>query len=82
MLMALIDSYGIGNSVTITGYVSEEMVREYIAESRAMVLPSFAEGLPMVIMEAFAALKCRLFLTERILMRKTSLAYKSSFATS
>ena len=51
---AMIDSYGIGESVTISGYVSEEMVRKYIAESRAMVLPSFAEGLPMVIMEAFA----------------------------
>jgi glycosyltransferase involved in cell wall biosynthesis len=29
-------------------------VREEIRAARAMVLPSFAEGLPMVIMEAFA----------------------------
>lgn len=40
--------------VTITGYVSEAAVRTHISASRAMVLPSFAEGLPMVIMEAFA----------------------------
>lgn len=42
------------NCVRITGYVSEAEVRKYIAESRALILPSFAEGLPMVIMEAFA----------------------------
>lgn len=40
--------------VQITGYVSEAKVREHIAASRALALPSFAEGLPMVIMEAFA----------------------------
>jgi glycosyltransferase involved in cell wall biosynthesis len=40
--------------VTITGFVSEAQVRHYITSSRALVLPSFAEGLPMVIMEAFA----------------------------
>lgn len=45
---------GLEKNVTITGYVSEEEVRQYIASSRALVLPSFAEGLPMVIMEAFA----------------------------
>lgn len=44
----------LADHVTITGYVSEAEVRKHIAESRAMVLPSFAEGLPMVIMEAFA----------------------------
>ncbi|MHB8790235.1 MAG: glycosyltransferase [Desulfobulbaceae bacterium] len=45
---------GIENRVIITGYVSEAEVRRHIASSRALVLPSFAEGLPMVIMEAFA----------------------------
>lgn len=45
---------GLEEHVTITGYVSEAGVRRYIADSRAVVLPSFAEGLPMVIMEAFA----------------------------
>lgn len=45
---------GIQEHVIITGYVSEADVRKHIASSRALVLPSFAEGLPMVIMESFA----------------------------
>ncbi|MCB9591992.1 MAG: glycosyltransferase family 4 protein [Sandaracinaceae bacterium] len=38
--------------VTITGWASGAEVREHILASRAMILPSFAEGLPVVIMEA------------------------------
>jgi glycosyltransferase involved in cell wall biosynthesis len=49
-----IKSAGLENHVTITGYVSESEVRRQLIASRVMVLPSFAEGLPMVIMEAFA----------------------------
>jgi len=45
---------GLGDRVTITGYVSAADVRRHLAASRAMVLPSFAEGLPVVIMEALA----------------------------
>lgn len=45
---------GLDNQVCITGYISEADVRRHIAESRVLVIPSFAEGLPMVIMEAFA----------------------------
>jgi glycosyltransferase involved in cell wall biosynthesis len=40
--------------VGITGWASSSDVAGYIADSRALVLPSFAEGLPVVIMEAFA----------------------------
>ena len=40
--------------VVITGWMSNQQVREQILASRAMVLPSFAEGLPVVIMEALA----------------------------
>ena len=40
--------------VTITGWISEAEVRRQILAARAMVLPSFAEGLPMTIMEAYA----------------------------
>jgi colanic acid/amylovoran biosynthesis glycosyltransferase len=40
--------------VRITGWISSEQVREEILAARAMVLPSFAEGLPVVIMEALA----------------------------
>lgn len=45
---------GIADRLRITGWISGAQVRKEILESRALVLPSFAEGLPMVIMEAFA----------------------------
>jgi len=45
---------GLQDYVVITGYLSAEGVRAAVAASRAMVLPSFAEGLPVVIMEALA----------------------------
>jgi colanic acid/amylovoran biosynthesis glycosyltransferase len=40
--------------VEITGWLDGAGVRRAILNSRAMVLPSFAEGLPVVLMEAFA----------------------------
>lgn len=40
--------------VRITGWISSAQVREEILAARALVLPSFAEGLPVVIMEAMA----------------------------
>jgi len=51
---ALIDSSGLRSQVRITGWISSAQVREELLASRAMVLPSFAEGLPVVIMEAMA----------------------------
>jgi glycosyltransferase involved in cell wall biosynthesis len=41
-------------NVHITGWVSSATVRQLILDSRALVLPSFAEGLPVVLMEAMA----------------------------
>ncbi len=38
----------------ITGWISNDQVRNEILAARALVLPSFAEGLPVVIMEAMA----------------------------
>jgi colanic acid/amylovoran biosynthesis glycosyltransferase len=49
-----IDRLGLRDQVTITGWISEAEVRRHVAESRCMVMPSFAEGLPVVIMEALA----------------------------
>ena len=45
---------GVDDRVTITGWAAGEEVRRHLAEARALVLPSFAEGLPVVIMEALA----------------------------
>lgn len=45
---------GLSSRVRLTGWLSSEQVREEIEESRALVVPSFAEGLPVVIMEALA----------------------------
>lgn len=50
----LIAQHGLQAQVRITGWISSEQVREEILAARALVLPSFAEGLPVVIMEAMA----------------------------
>jgi glycosyltransferase involved in cell wall biosynthesis len=40
--------------VTLAGVRTSAEIRNYLARSRAFVLPSFAEGLPVVLMEALA----------------------------
>jgi colanic acid/amylovoran biosynthesis glycosyltransferase len=50
----LITKYNLGHQIRITGWISSDQVREEIIAARALVLPSFAEGLPVVIMEAMA----------------------------
>jgi glycosyltransferase involved in cell wall biosynthesis len=42
------------SEITITGWISGDRVKAEIAASRAMVLPSFSENMPVVIMEALA----------------------------
>lgn len=51
---ALINHFGLAAKVRITGWISSSDVRNEILAARALVLPSFAEGLPVVIMEAMA----------------------------
>jgi colanic acid/amylovoran biosynthesis glycosyltransferase len=53
-LEKLIEKYRLGAHVRITGWISNRQVREEIVRARALVLPSFSEGLPVVIMEAMA----------------------------
>jgi len=45
---------GLNGRVRITGWISSARVRDEIQDARALVLPSFAEGLPIVVMEAMA----------------------------
>lgn len=46
---------GLGEMVRFAGWLDQEGVRREIDAAHALVMPSFAEGLPMVIMEAMAA---------------------------
>ena len=50
----LITQYNLQEHITITGWADSDRVRQHLLESRAMLLASFAEGLPVVIMEALA----------------------------
>jgi colanic acid/amylovoran biosynthesis glycosyltransferase len=45
---------GLEGTITITGWVSGKQVKAEIEAARALVLPSFAENMPVVIMEAMA----------------------------
>jgi glycosyltransferase involved in cell wall biosynthesis len=49
-----IDRLGLQSNVRIAGWMTSEQVRDELVNSRAMILPSFAEGLPVVIMESMA----------------------------
>jgi colanic acid/amylovoran biosynthesis glycosyltransferase len=50
----LAEDLQIADRVRVTGWISSEQVREEILRSRALVLASFAEGLPVVLMEAMS----------------------------
>jgi glycosyltransferase involved in cell wall biosynthesis len=53
-LEADIASRNLGDIVLLAGVQTAAEIREHLNRSRAFVLPSFAEGLPVVIMEALA----------------------------
>lgn len=46
---------GVADLVDFVGYKSQDEVAEHLAQSDIFVLPSFAEGLPVVLMEALAS---------------------------
>ena len=49
-----IRKHSLEKHIRITGWIGSSEVRREILAARALVLPSFAEGLPVVIMEAMA----------------------------
>ncbi len=51
---AEIARHDVADAISLLGWADNAEVRRRIAASRALMLPSYAEGLPMVIMEAFA----------------------------
>lgn len=48
------DSLGVSDNITFTGFLSSEKMREVLLNSDIAVLPTKAEGLPRVIIEAMA----------------------------
>lgn len=54
MLEARIAALHLESHVKLVGWQTGEQVREHLLSSRGLVLASFAEGLPVVIMEALA----------------------------
>lgn len=51
----LVAKFGLGPRISLIGWQDERGVRAAIDTAQALILPSFAEGLPMVLMEAMAA---------------------------
>ncbi len=50
----LITQLGVENEVILEGAVNQERIRTLYAQADAFVIPSFAEGVPVVLMEAMA----------------------------
>lgn len=54
-LEALVEQFGLSTQVNFLGYKSQSEVREQLQRVDIFVLPSFSEGVPVVLMEAMAA---------------------------
>jgi colanic acid/amylovoran biosynthesis glycosyltransferase len=54
LIRSEIEKYGVQDNIVIHGWATSDQVRAGIVASRALLLPSYAEGLPIVIMEALA----------------------------
>ena len=52
LLEARADELGLSEQVDFVGYQSQAAVRDYLQKTDVFVLPSFAEGVPVVLMEA------------------------------
>ncbi len=54
-ITAAITARSLSQNVILAGWQDEAGVRAALAQAQALILPSFAEGLPVVVMEAMAA---------------------------
>jgi len=54
LLERSIAEYGVEHMIELRGWQSGSAVRQALHEARALLLPTFAEGLPVVIMESLA----------------------------
>ncbi|WP_434555444.1 glycosyltransferase family 4 protein [Prochlorothrix hollandica] len=54
-LEAQVNALNLGSNVAFVGYKSQDEVRDYLQQADIFVLPSFAEGVPVSLMEAMAA---------------------------
>lgn len=54
LIRSEIEKYGVEDNIVLHGWATSDQVRAGIVASRALLLPSYAEGLPIVIMEALA----------------------------
>lgn len=54
-LKAAVAAHGLGERVEFTGALNQTQVRERYAQADVFALPSFAEGVPVVLMEAMAS---------------------------
>jgi len=54
VLEGRVKELGLTDHVKFAGWCSDRGVREHLRDARCLVLPSLAEGLPVVLMEAFA----------------------------
>lgn len=53
-LVVLANQIGIAERIVFAGYASQDEVRTYLEQSDMFILPSFAEGVPVSLMEAMA----------------------------
>ncbi len=51
---SFVDTYALQGNVTLTGWVPHEELPEYLTHMKLLVLPSYGEGLPNIMLEAMA----------------------------
>ncbi len=54
LLEDYVKKWALENRVTFTGWIDERRIAELLRDCRALIVSSFAEGLPVVLMEALA----------------------------